>query len=86
MECIPSKMTESVICDSIDDHLDKVIQRNQWGFRKGFSTNSLWLYITEMWKRILDKENVVGTVLINFRKALDSVDHSILSYKMDACS
>ncbi|RMX36461.1 hypothetical protein pdam_00010009 [Pocillopora damicornis] len=34
MECIPSKMTESVICDSIDDHLDKVIQRNQWGFRK----------------------------------------------------
>ena len=26
---LPSKITESVICDSIDDHLDKVIQRNQ---------------------------------------------------------
>ena len=77
MECIPSKMTESVICDSINDHLDKVIQRNQWGFRKGFSTNSLLLYITKMWKRNLDKRNVVCTVLIDFRKAFDSMDHSI---------
>ena len=43
------------------------------------------LYITEMWKRNLNKENVIGTVLIDFRKAFDSVDDSILSYKMDAC-
>ena len=82
---IPSKITESVICDSIDDHLDKVIQRNQWGFRKGFLTNSILLHITEMWKRNLDKGNVFGTVLIDFKKAFDSVDHSILSSKMDAC-
>ena len=39
-----------------------------------------------MWKRNLDKGNVVGTVLIDFKKAFDSVDHSILSYKMDAYS
>ena len=82
---IPSKITESVICDGIDDHLDKVIQRNQWGFRKGFLTNSLLLHITEMWKRNLDKGNVVGTVLVDFKKVFDSVDHSILSSKMDAC-
>ena len=42
-------------------------------------------YILEMWKRNLNKENVIGTVLIDFRKAFDSVDDSILSYKMDAC-
>ena len=70
-------MTESVICDGIDDQLDKVIQRNQWGFRKGFSTNSLLLYITKMWKRNLDKRHVVCTVLIDFRKAFESMDHSI---------
>ena len=38
-----------------------------------------------MWKRNLNKGNVIGTVLIDFRKAFDSVDHSILSNKMDAC-
>ena len=47
--------------------------------------SSLLLYISEMWKRNLNKGNVIGTVLIDFRKAFDSVDHSILSYKMDAC-
>ena len=38
-----------------------------------------------MWKRNLNKGNVIGTVLIDFKKAFDSVDHSILSNKMDAC-
>ena len=47
--------------------------------------SSLLLYITEMWKRNLNKGNVIGTVLIDFKKAFDSVDHSILSNKMDAC-
>ena len=54
-------------------------------WKLGPAKSSLLLYISEMWKRNLNKGNVIGTVLIDFRKAFDSVDHSILSYKMDAC-
>ena len=33
---IPSKITESVACETLDEHLENVIQENQWGYRKGF--------------------------------------------------
>ena len=33
---IPSKITESVICEALDPHLRCVLQRNQWGLQKGF--------------------------------------------------
>ena len=35
---IPSKITESVACETLDKHLENVIQENQWGYRKGLST------------------------------------------------
>ena len=40
---IPSKITESVVCETLDKHLENVIQENQWGYRKGLSTNYISL-------------------------------------------
>ena len=82
---IPSKITESVICDNIDSHLKTVLQKNQWGYRKGVSTESLLLYLSETWKINVDCGKVIGVIFIDFRKAFDSVDHDILFYKMQAC-
>ena len=50
MLSIPSKITKSVICEYSDQHLQLVLQQNQWGYRKGLSSESLSLYLTEMWK------------------------------------
>ena len=33
----PSKEKESVTCDNTDNHLSNVLQKNQWGYRKGVS-------------------------------------------------
>ena len=48
---IPSKITESAACETLDKHLDNVIQENQWGYRKGFPCDSLtirpWLTIAD---------------------------------------
>ncbi|KAL9972248.1 hypothetical protein ACROYT_G018519 [Oculina patagonica] len=82
---IPSKITESVICDNIDSHLKTVLQKNHWGYRKGVSTESLLLYLSETWKINIDCGKVIGVIFIDFRKAFDSVDHDILFYKMQAC-
>lgn len=82
---MPSKITESVICDNIDNDFSNVLQKNQWGYRKGVSTESLLLYLTETWKINIDHGNVVGVIFTDFRKAFESVYHEVLFYKMQAC-
>ena len=47
MLSIPSKITESVICDELDKHLETVLQDNQWGYRKGKSSETMLLYLSE---------------------------------------
>ena len=85
MLSILSKITEGVICETLDKHLEKTIQKNQWGFRKGFSAESLLLYLTETWKHYSEKGKVIGAIYINFKKAFNSVDHKVLENKLRAC-
>jgi len=44
-----SKILEDIVRDSLDSHLgiNDLIYPNQWGFKKGVSTESLLLYLTE---------------------------------------
>ena len=57
---ILSKVTESIICDSIDPPLNVVLHKDQWGYRKGLSSESLLLYLTESWKQAMDAGKIVG--------------------------
>ena len=85
MLSIPSKITEGVICETLNKHLEKTIQKNQWGFRKGLSAESLLLYLIELWKHYIEKGKVIGVIFIDFKKAFDSVDHKVLENKLRAC-
>ena len=78
MLSIPSKIAESVLCDTIDSHLNEVLHQNQWDYRKGISSESLLLYLTESWKHYMDEGKVIGAIFIDFRKAFDSVCTEIL--------
>ena len=82
MLSIPCKLTESVACISLDKQLEATINQNQWAYKKGLSTESLLLYLTEHWKKYLDQGKIVGVILIDFRRAFDSIDHKILFEKM----
>lgn len=81
---LTSKMLESVVCDSLDHHLgsNELIHPNQWGFKKGVSTESLLLYLTESWKKAIDDGYKVGVLFVDFKKAFDTVDHNILKTKL----
>ena len=85
MLSIPSKITESVICDELDKHLETVLLDNQWGYRKGKSSETMLLHVSETWKRNIGNGKVVGVILINFHKAFDTVNHNILHQKMKSC-
>jgi len=79
-----SKILESVVCDSLDHHLgtNELIHPNQWGFKKGVSTESLLMYLTETWKKAIDDGYKVGVLFIDFKKAFDTVGHAILKTKL----
>ena len=75
-----------MVCRSFVNHLTthNLSSDRQWGFRKGYSTESLWLHLTEVWKEALDDGRKVGVLFIDFRKAFDCVDHVILGDKLKA--
>ena len=64
---IPVKINESIICDTNDPYLNEVLQKNHWGYRKGQSSESLLLFLTETWKRPIDEGKVVVAILIDFK-------------------
>ena len=86
MLSIPSKITESVICDELDKHLETVLLENQWGYRKGKSSETMLLYLSETWKRNIDNGKVVGIILIDFCKVFNTAaNHNILHQKTKSC-
>ena len=82
----PGKLLEKVVCNSFDDHMlsNGILTDRQWGFRRGYSTESLLLHLTESWVSALDRGHKVGVLFIDFRKAFDCVDHIILTEKLKA--
>ena len=80
------KIYEEIVATVIDKHIDthNLSNPNQWGFRKGMSTETLLLYLTETWKAALDTNRVVGVIFTDFKKAFYTVNHKILSYKLQA--
>ena len=83
---IPGKILEAIISNSIDNHIEAedLLNDNQWGFRKNHSTEGLLLHLTDTWKWALDKNLNVGVLFIDFRKAFDSVNYTILLQKLRA--
>ena len=81
---VPGKLLERVVCKSFDDHIlsNSILTNKQWGFRKGYSTESLLLHLTEAWREALDGGRKVGVLFIDFRKAFDCVNHTILVEKL----
>ena len=63
---------------------NKLLDLSQSGFRPHHCTQDIFVKSVNDWKIALDAGKVVGTVLINLSKALDTIDHNLLRRKLYA--
>ena len=77
--CVPGKIVESCVAVTVTSHIREhdLSDHNQWAYKKGHSTDLL-IRMTEDWRQALDNGLAVGVVFVDFRKAFDTVSHSLL--------
>ena len=75
-----SRVLEKCLNYRIYGHLERHIlsHPNQFGFRKGRTTEMVILFITSVVNEVLDKKLGVAGTLLDLVKAFDTFDHRIL--------
>ena len=63
---------------------DNFLSKQQWGFRKGYSTQQCLLALLEKWKRAVDSGQMFGALLTDLSKAFYCLDHELLIAKLNA--
>ena len=62
----------------MDKYIDGKLSMYQYGFRKGISAQNFLFYMTEKWRRCLDKKAKADVLLIDLSKAFDCLVHGLL--------
>lgn len=83
---VPSKIMEHVIFSHLVEFLEEncFFCLNQHAFRKGFSCETQLLKLTNDLHVCLDSGYSVDCMFLDFAKAFDKVNYSLLLYKMSA--
>ena len=78
-------MTEKLIHNIIQEFSDenKILCTHQSGFLKHLSTDTCLSYLTDKVRKGFEKGLSTGTILIDFQKSLDTIDHDILLQDMN---
>jgi len=84
--CILSKIFEILMCNRMKGYIERfsLLSRSQFGFRQGSSTTDAITQFLDCVCAAVDSREYLVSVFIDFQKAFDTVDHSILIRKLHA--
>ena len=79
-----SKVFEKVILNQMLGHIDSqnIYKDTQSGFRKGHSTTTLLLKLRNDIRAAMNSHEITLSVLIDYSKAFDTIDHELLLKKL----
>jgi len=79
-----SKLFEKHIANQLHIYLETtgLLQKTQSGFRKHHSCQTALIALVDSLLKCIDIGNLIGSVFIDFKKAVDLVDLEILLYKL----
>ncbi|KAL8579531.1 hypothetical protein ACOMHN_025484 [Nucella lapillus] len=82
---VPCKIMEHVIVSNVMGHLESsnILTPHQHGFRKKHSCETQLLELSDQLTSNLDKGLPTDIVVLDFAKAFDKVNHSLLTHKLD---
>ena len=79
-----SKVFERVLYDQLSSFFEQKFNKPLCGFRKGRSTQHAFIRLLNRWQSSLDKNETVGTILMDLSKAYDCLNHELLIAKLNA--
>ena len=82
---LPSKIIERAVHNQLIYHLEShgLLDKRQHGFRSDHSTCSAIFELCQYLYDSLDNRNSISCVFIDYSKAFDTIDHSILCKKLE---
>ena len=80
-----AKLFESLITKKLYDHLESegLLHDTQYGFRKSRSCELALNSMIQSWRESLGSEKEVFSLFLDFSKAFDTVDHTLLIQKLN---
>ena len=79
-----SKIFERLMNYQINIYMEDKLSVYLCGFRKGMSAQNCLLFLTEKWKKCLDRQRKAGVILTDLSKAFDCLWHDLLIAKLHA--
>ena len=79
-----SKIFEKVMKEQITTYMNSHFSPYLSAYRKNYGTQHVLMRLLEEWKNSLDKNYVVGGVLMDLSKAFDCVPHDLIIAKLSA--
>lgn len=60
----------------------KLLHESQSDFRHQHSCQTALTYLIDRWLKCIDDGHLIGTIVLDLKKAFDTVDHFILCRKL----
>lgn len=81
---ILSKVLEKHVSECLLHYLNEnnLLHKTQSGFNSQYSCETALTHMTDSWLNAIDSGQMIGVVLVDFKKTFDLVDHNILLTKL----